>query len=311
MRHHDDDDEEEWRLRMGRLSEWDARIAEALFRARKQPGTHAHPSGKARAWRVAHADGGWRLNDGPQVVFKVAGSVKSRTGARACIRYVARMRRRDVEPVDMFDEFGRQLERSAVFSVLEGWQLAPDRDNLSKAGREHPHGPGERQRLRCIQLWHFVLSISANDADASVLDKLHRAGLATIDALFTGRGHRVLWCMHRDRRGRPHLHVAVKALSLLGKRLRIDRHGDFFDTARTEFASNLSLAGLPAQAGRREDRSDTLARIMTGEEPLRWPKRWRTDLAERAPHWCAASVPMPERTGIEHRAFNLKHIRRA
>lgn len=281
------DDDDLWRLKMGRFSDVEERLYARLLRFGRSRGDGL--SSRALAWRARHVDGAWRLNQGPQVVVKAAGSRKSRAGARACVRYAARLRDDDHDQVPLFDEFGRELPGNQVFKVLDSWGLEPDGDNLSaQARRGGEAGLPERRRLRTVQTWHFVLSITT-EPDRDVEEPLVRAAAATIDALFTRHGYRVIWALHRDHLERPHVHAVVKAVSETGARLRCDIHGDLFDTMRAEFAANLSAAGLPFQAARREDRSDLRAQVMKGEVPLRpWRRRAkRGDLMVRAPGWFA------------------------
>lgn len=280
-----DDDDDLWRLKIGRFSDADERLYARLFRLRRPRSRTL--SGRALNWRVRHVDSGWRLNNGPQVVVKAAGSSKSRSGVRACIRYVARLRAQDDASVPVFDEMGRPA-RDRVFEALDGWALDADADNLSPAARLQPDiSLSERRRLRHVQSRHFVMSIRADDMAAGAAI-LRDAVAATIDEVFTRQGHRVLWAIHTDTPGRPHAHVVVKAQSELGGRLRCDIHGDLFDTIRAELALNLVRAGLPHQAARREDRADVRAVVLSGDEPLRWRRgRGDGDLLRRAPDWCA------------------------
>ncbi len=291
------DDDDLWRLKMGRLVQTDERVAEELFRFRRPSGGR-HLSARALAWRGRHVDGGWRLNTGPQVVVKAAGTRKSRAGVYACVHYVARLRERDERPAPLFDEFARPVAPGRVRDVLADWQLDADEANLSRRERQRRarerEAPSlsERERLHHVQGWHFVFSIVGDDDDAETVDALRRAAAVTIDANFTRKGYRVLWAPHFDRPGRPHVHVVVKALSELGGRLHCDRHGDLFDTLRSDFAANLFAAGLSFHAARREDRREVRTRIMAGEEELRWPKgRGDGDLPRRAPRWFAYFGP--------------------
>lgn len=301
------EDDDLWRLKMGRFSDADTRIAESLFRLRKRQSTGL--SSRALAWRTRHVDSGWRFNSGPQVMVKVAGSRKSRSGVRACIRYVARLRATDAVPAQAFDEFGHELSRDAVLKVVDHWHLDDDADNLSAAGRTAVNAAiGERRRLRHIQAWHFVFSIKAED-DETTTDRLLRATAVAIDGSFTRLGYRVVWALHTDHPGRPHIHAVVKAVSDGGERLRCDIHGDLFDTLRCEFSAALSMAGLRYQAARREDRSEIRARIMTGQEPLRpalRKGRGDGDLVRRAPVWFSHFAPdYVERLQREGRASPL------
>ncbi|CAA7622241.1 conserved hypothetical protein [Magnetospirillum sp. LM-5] len=288
-----DDPEEWWRHRLGRLVVADD---EAVVRALFARGRRPRPKPAeltAVAWRGRVVERNWSSRSGPQVVTKVAGSRKDRGGVWACVRYVARLRLSDPQPVPMFDEYGRAVDPRMAF---EDWHVPPDRDNLAKAARERPDLGADlpiRRRLRLIRCWHLVWSVPQGAATMPAEERraaLMRATHRTVDALFTADGYRVLWGLHEDTPGHPHVHVVVLALSRLGRRLRFDRQGLALDAMRTCFAESLTLAGLPHQASRREDRSDLRRRIMGGQEPLRWPTRWQGqgDLARRAPSWLAS-----------------------
>lgn len=280
-----DEDEYRW-LKAGRLDEVEARIAAMLFRP-NSGGMARGMSDRAHAVRSRRAAGQERRRStSPQVVIKVAGSRKSRSGVRACVRYIGRLREGDRDVAVVRDEFGRRVPRAEIMARVEDWGLDDDRANASKTARENPLATlGERARLRNVQAWHLVLSVTIADDDT---DKLVLAATAMIDECFTRQGYRCLWALHLDRPGRPHVHVVVKAVSEFGSRLRFDVHGDYLDTLRAEFAECLRMAGLNFDGVRREDRPDLRNRIAAGDEALR--PAWRLDrgdgdLFRRAPGW--------------------------
>lgn len=280
-----DEDEFRW-LKAGRLDEVEARIAAMLFRP-NSGGMARGMSDRSHALRSRRAAGQERRRStSPQAVIKVAGSRKSRSGVRACVRYIARLREGDRDVAVTRDEFGRRVPRAEIMARVEDWGLDDDRANASKTARENPLATlGERARLHNVQAWHLVLSVTVPDDDAG---RLVQAVTIMVDECFTRHGHKCLWALHLDRPGRPHVHVAVKAVSEFGSRLRFDIHGDYLDTLRAEFAECLRLAGLQFDGVRREDRSELRNRIATGEEALR--PAWRLDrgdgdLSRRAPGW--------------------------
>lgn len=280
-----DEDEYRW-LKAGRLDEVEARIAAMLFRPNAS-GMARGMSDRAHTLRSRRAAGQERRRSvSPQAVVKVAGSRKSRSGVRACVRYIGRLREGDSDVAVVRDEFGRRVPRAEIMARVEDWGLDDDRANISKTARENPLAAlGERARLHNVQAWHLVLSVTVPDDDA---EKLVPAATTMIDECFTRLGHKCLWALHLDRPGRPHVHVVVKAVSEFGSRLRFDIHGDFIDSLRAEFAACLRLAGLEYDGVRREDRPDLRNRIAAGEEALR--PAWRLDrgdgdLLRRAPGW--------------------------
>lgn len=280
-----DEDEYRW-LKAGRLDEVEARIAAMLFRP-NSGGMARGMSDHAHAVRSRRAAGQERRRSvSPQAVVKVAGSRKSRSGVRACVRYIGRLREADRGAAVVRDEFGRRVPRAEIMAQVDDWGLDDDRANISKTARENPLAAlGERARLHNVQAWHLVLSVTIPDDGAGTLVQ---AVTVMIDECFTRRGYRCLWALHQDRSGRPHVHVVVKAVSEFGSRLRFDIHGDYLDTLRAELAECLRLVGLQFDGVRREDRPDLRNRIASGEEALR--PAWRLDrgdgdLSRRAPGW--------------------------
>ena len=321
----DEDDDEDEELKIGRFSDRDEMEARRLVGRRRRSRTF-HPSlteptagskhnrrrpqapllsNDALVWRARRIDKNWRYSDGPQVIVKAAGRPKHRQGVRDLIRYVGRLRKADRDAghhgrITMYDELGNAYEGDRVFEALDQWELESDERNLSRQARtligsgrrSEALKLGLRQRLRNIQAWHFVWSITSGEAKTvEDTEKFRKAAIATIDRLFTANGFHVLWGIHSDCPGRPHAHVAVKALSRFGGRIRCDRHGDYLFSMRVELAKNLVAVGLDFDASRREDRFRTRLEIMRGREPLR-PRRHMLEcrqgprkLSFQAPTW--------------------------
>lgn len=284
----DDDGEEWWRRRLGRVVAGDDEaVVRALFATRS--GRRA--SAMATQWRAWTVVKDWRRSRGPQVIVKAAGRSKSACGVKACIRYIARLRPQDGMSLQVQDEYGRVVDPMAA---CMGWDLLSDQDNLSRKGREHrddlPPLP-VAQLLHHVQAHHFVISAGLPVRNKAMAQAFHHAVQAGIDQTFAAEGYRVLWAVHDDA-GHRHAHVVVKAVSRFGERLRLDIHGAAFDTLRQAFAEAFTVAGIPAQAARREDRADLRAAIMAGRSFLRWPKRpGNGDLAVRAPGWFVRHGP--------------------
>lgn len=182
-------DEDEFRLlKAGRLDEVEARIAAMLFRPSLR-GMARGMSDRAHTLRSRRAAGQERRRStSPQAVVKVAGSRKSRSGVRACVRYIARLREGDRDVAVTRDEFGRRVPRAEVMARVEDWGLDNDCANASKTARENPLAAlGERALLRNVQAWHLVLSVTVPDDDA---DKLVRAVTVMVDECFARQpGH--------------------------------------------------------------------------------------------------------------------------
>jgi len=293
------DDEDDWgRLRMGRLSNADERLAQRLMgkgfmrsvtrststvcrRFKKSQGArHRDFQAAQLASRTNTVGLGLSYRVCPQAIAKVGFCPKSRISAHRQILYVTRLRDEDRERgrqhrVGRWDEFGRAISEDAVMTLTQDWNLTADEDNLSKAVRNLRAGGNAaalqqirgRNRLRHIQTWHFILSICESEEDG-VFEPFRAAVRTTVDELFTANGHRVLWTVHADHTDRLHAHVIVKAQSELGRRLHSDIHGDYLHGVRVVFAKCLRLAGLDYEATRRIDRMPVRERIMAGMAAL-------------------------------------------
>jgi len=286
-RHLFDDDED--RVRLGRFSDHDEQQAEKLFKSNfhlhptKSPyrGMHVYQHVRqAITYRARTISTGWGNEGHPEAVVKFSSSHKSRKTVIASIRYIARLEETDETnepPAPVRDEFGLPLDADAVIQRITDWDLRPDKDNLSKEARdliaegktEEAQKLNDSKRLCNIQARHIILSIKSGDDREKETEILERAVFATLDKFFSSDGFRYIWAVHQDCIEHLHAHVIIKSQPRFGKRLWIDRYGDFKHALRTDFAFNLGEAGLPHQATCREDRWKTRERIMEGIEPLR------------------------------------------
>lgn len=309
------EDEDFQRPRMGRYDETEEQRFEHLFRFR-WPRSLGAPSASGRkapllsdqalSVRTRMLTFNYGLKGREVVVKSVAGPPKTKASVRALVRYVARLkangsRKPDCEVVQVFDGFGCEIPSEEVQAELDDWNLVPDRENLSKKARDAlARGDAmgfrsleRRARYRNVQAWHFVWSIHADDDPDVNADRLKAATQVTVDLLFTERGHRCLWALHRDKEveGRLHAHIVVAALSDGGQRIRCDKQGDYLYSMRVELAANLRSTGLDYIATRREDRYFLRQEILAGHKPLRENltqgqiKSGGGDLAKRAPIW--------------------------
>lgn len=234
----------------------------------------------ARSRRAAAGLTGGRAR--PLVVKRVCGP-RSPGAVASVARYIARdgaaWRREGVEAVPVFDEWGEEVPVGELTARLRDWGLVPGAANLSPAAREvaaaDPRGLAavaawpEDRRLRHVQAHHLVVSLVGPDADA---DALMVAGREAIQDLFVdASSRRVLWALHTDRPGRPHLHIVVKSQEERGRRarLRFDKAGETLDGLRATFARRLAALGLAVEASRREDRAELRDDILAGRAPLR------------------------------------------
>jgi len=291
----DIDDEEEWsRVKMGRLNDADERIVEGIMgnrfkwfstsydptpgnRMNRKGGRDFNLPGRARTQSLGYAH-----HPCKQVVVKVRLCPKSLYGAKSMIHYVARVRPQDKRngeygSVPLRDEFGVSVSPNAALALTDSWELTADEVNLSKTARDYLekndlaafHAMDGRDRLRNIQVWHFVLSIKEDGSDESVADSFCAAVRSTVDEIFTANGYKVLWALHKGHTDRLHAHVIVRARSTFGRMLSHKIYGYDFHIIRGAFAQNLRHAGLDYGASRRIDRTPLREQVMAAIEPLK------------------------------------------
>lgn len=218
------------------------------------------------------------------LVVKAIGGRRSGRALRDLAAYIGRnapsWERQGVAALPIFDEMGNEVPDEALSDHLRSWNLDPDSRNLSKKAREVAEQEGlaavsgwpEKERLRHVQVHHFVVSLNATDQEA---DDLWWASRDAIQELFFMRTHRrVLWAMHLDHPGRPHVHVIIKSQAEEPeegrlRRWRWDRFGEMFDEVRAVWAVELRRQGLHVEASRREDRAGLREDILAGEADLR------------------------------------------
>lgn len=275
---------------------------------------------------VSGADG-----SGPrtrQALLKVMGGRKSADGVRGLFRYVSRTRPEDEhEPKPLlFDRHGQELTAAMGLDLLENeWGLLDDIDNLSgcarrmaEDGRAASLGSlAADERLRLAQAHHLTWSFRVDELEDEdeQADRMRRAATDSIASAFgfgRGGGHRVIWAIHRDEPGRPHVHMIIRAARDDGDgQIRLDRAE--LGALRHIFTRDARAHGLDVVASRREDRPAVRARILAGEERLRTGLRMvhikrGTDLADRVPAWYARHGAAWEKRAAEEAAAR-RHAR--
>lgn len=295
-------------VRLGHLSEKDAEIFEQFSRS----------SLLKEIFRLGRSCPGWRrqvyrhrarvvLNGsehekmGREVILKVVSTAKSRSSIRDILDYIVKPRvvSGEMQSPVMHDPFGMPLTTEAWHEEFRNWDLLSDNENVVRREKDHSDPAGAcpsdatfNRQLYHVQAYHFVFSIDRRDSDPSNLNELfHRSIGAVIDEAFTGEGHQVLWALHEDAPCHPHIHAVVMARSRSGKRLRIDKSGDYFDYLRILTADRLQEVSIDCQATRRVDRSQLREDILTGRAMLQ--ENWHTrdykrpcaKLRIRAPRW--------------------------
>ncbi|MBF0354431.1 MAG: hypothetical protein HQL43_04245 [Alphaproteobacteria bacterium] len=270
--------ESEWRLRLGRLRQFgeEQAVADILFDQRsllpERSGAIGAPLLSRRALvgraRVA-SGGGERFPGKTQAVVKCAGKRYSARGTLALRSYVT-TRDGITGCIQLYDEYGQPLVRDQAKCKIRDW----------------PEGSEEN----AIHSWHVIFSLPSRDIEADSY-RFRQVCRKTIDAIFTEEGYEALWGIHKDKPGHLHAHIILCAQGQFGRKWRFDKHGDMFDTMRSEFAYFATMAGFQVNATRREDRAKVRERIVNGDEPLRTTKTYlawkdgdgRPEL--RVPNW--------------------------
>lgn len=247
--------------------------------------------------------GGWKpfAETGEQLLLKVtSGPRKSVGGVTALVQYVSRAGQ-DGEHgrLDLTDEFGETIPHTEIKSALAGWNLIADRDNLRPAARELvDQGESirvlaERDRYWRNQAYHLVWSQTTEGThltESELEARMREAVREFAFDEFAQHGHKVLWAVHQDHPGRPHVHLIVQARSkgAKGKQLRLDP--DRLADMRARLAQIGRSVDLPVLSERREDRGQLLDKVLDGDVALRTNrKRVRydkdTSLAKQVPFW--------------------------
>jgi hypothetical protein len=181
----------------------------------------------------------------PEVMVKVLpGGANSLAAVRQHLAYVGRQG--DVEL--QTDDGQRLQDREAAADLIEDWDL-----DLAVC----QSGLGGLQGRRAPRLVHkLVFSMPAG----TPADKVLRATQGFCREQFALK-HRYVLALHTDE-PQPHVHVIIKAISEQGARLNIRKAT--LREWRQEFASQLRLVGVPANATPRFIRGETRPRKSDG-----------------------------------------------
>lgn len=251
--------------------------------------------------------GGWQpfAGVGEQLLLKVtSGPRKTSSGVTALAQYVARANEDGPDGrLNLFDEMGEEVLHKDIKSKLEEWDLIPDRDNLRPAARSLLEQGGDlraipgRERYWRNQAYHLVWSQTTDGTGLSEPEleaRMREAVRQFVFDEFALNGHQVLWGVHRDHPGRPHIHMIVQARAKPRGQLRLDPK--MLEDMRARLAQTGRSVELPVLSERREDRAPLLNQVLDGVVPLRAnTKRVRydkdTSLAEQVPFWFTEEGP--------------------
>lgn len=319
-------------VRMGRLSEEDAKVFENLFKIspswRLFASRKLYPNWQCQVMQHRANVIGRSTKYGHrerEVVMKVVSTGKSRKSIRNMLNYIAKPREDEgqVRAPKMHDQFCMPLDTDEWPEAFRNWDLLYDDENARKSvdpSTQRATGPitsGYRwgSHLYRVQAYHFIFSINRREDDPFDLNERLRVVVGSvIDRAFTAKGHKVLWALHEDVHAHPHIHAVVMACSNDGKCLRIDKTGDYFDYLRMLMAERLRAAGVDCTATRRVDRAELRREILLGLAPLKdsWHirdyKRPVAKLIIRAPQWHADAMAFLDKKSKEHENFNKRKI---
>tara|TARA_R110001583_G_scaffold191571_1_gene357095 strand:+ start:6069 stop:7514 length:1446 start_codon:yes stop_codon:yes gene_type:complete len=248
--------------------------------------------------------GGWKpfSGSGEQLLLKVtAGPRKTASGVMALANYVARAN--EETHLDLVDEMGESVPFHRLKPTIKSWSLLADQDNLRPEARQlvsqgKPVAElPERERFWRNQAYHLVWSQTTEGtglSEAELQARMREASREFVFREFAERDYQVLWGVHMDHPGRPHIHFIVKARSSSSRQLRLTP--DLLEDLRAKLAQVARAIDLPVHSQRREDRPDLLKDILQGEAPLRqhiprvaYDKD--TFLAKQVPLWLEEEGP--------------------
>ncbi|MEJ1961772.1 MAG: relaxase/mobilization nuclease domain-containing protein [Gammaproteobacteria bacterium] len=169
----------------------------------------------------------------PEVVVKVSGGGSTVGGVTAHLRYIGRHGRLPLE----LDEGDEVASMSDVRALIRDWGLKTEEMASARrySGRPGIKGP----RL----VYNLVFSMPASTPPTKVLNAVRNFAHEQ-----WALEHRYAMALHTDT-PRPHVHVALKAVSEQGQRLHIDR--ERLRRWREEFARHLRAQGVSANATHR------------------------------------------------------------
>jgi len=246
-------------------------------------------------YRIRSVGEGWDQGSGQSVVVKHTSSpAKTSKAVGALIDYIACAHRSVSRPamhLDLYDEFGAIVPFGQRRAQLRNWHILSDADNR-KPGREGS-SPDDMRRY---QAHHLIWSIDAGQAGLSDEDAEARMQAITRDFIFQNfamEGRPVLWTIHRDKPGRPHVHMVISGFDEDGRALALDRSRRKLDDFCADIARLGRVYDVPLVFSRREDRPGLRSRIYQGVDTLRSNRKRvsyerSTDLRERAPIWWRA-----------------------
>lgn len=196
----------------------------------------------------------------PQVMVKVTGGGRSMAAISAHFRYISKNGRLEIE-----DQCGETMQgKDSLHQLADEWRLG---------GARIPDDAGSGQRR---EAFNIMLSMPRGTDPLVVQRAAREFALAELG------DHKYVMVLH-DHQANPHVHISVRAMSRLGKRLN-PRKNDLHRWRET-FAEKLRGHGVEAEATRQATRgqqphADLLWRLKAQESGRlrRTPSTMQSDL---------------------------------
>lgn len=224
------------------IDEWGRKVF-ATPKGRKAKNIHSRPipSGDSKKTSGIYKTKFARLSErSPEVMVKISGSAKNTGQLKAHLDYIGR--NDDDQQVEIEDERGEIYKgKEEVAELVDMWKSSgykiPETGNEIKAYSHKKQGEVNKR-----ETFNIVLSMPPG------IDRLAVKEAARNFAKAQFKGHQYAFAAHDDEK-HPHVHLAVKAVSLKGIRLN-PRKGDLQEW-RELFADKLREQGVAANATRR------------------------------------------------------------
>lgn len=219
-----------------------------------------------------------------QVVVKIATFQKTARGARNTLSYIS-SHGGTRDDNRLYDDAGRELTGAEGAVYLASWNIVPDDQNLSKAGREAT--PEEFKTMQDAkkfyerQTVHFIVSFPTSH-DRLSDDQIHDIAADTLEP-FREAGHRYAYAIHRHQ-ANPHIHVLMEYEGMEDK-LRFNPQS--LNAFRDHSAAVLREHGIEASNRIRATDKAVLEQVKAGQgrakSPTKPPRPSASSLESQAP----------------------------
>ncbi|OSQ38665.1 hypothetical protein [Thalassospira sp. MCCC 1A01428] len=241
--------------------------------------------------RIKTVGEGWDQGQVPTVVIKhTSRPPKTSTAIRALVDYISCAHQSAARPalkLNLFDEFGEEVEFADRRNQLKNWPILSDKENL-RPRQSNPVSDNMRRYQAHHLIWSFDVSKS-HLTEERVVAAMQAVTRQFVFDQFAMDGRAVLWTIHRDKPGRPHVHMVVSGFNDDGRALGLDKSRSKLDDFSAELARYGRLFDLPMKFERREDNPLIRRQVINGAVLRNTRKRVSyersTNLWDRVPNW--------------------------